>query len=568
MDSLQDQLLPIFFQLPAELLFQIIDYLPQHDLPQRDLNNWSLTCRHFTEKLRPILYRFDVAGNHPYQQPRWGNHKGLAWACTHGFMGTLQMAFSSGADLNHRFNHASGLPTELIGMPPLHLALMHRHEDVAQNLVELGADVSITNTFYFGEIYSAMHYATSAAMVRCLHNAGWDAALSDDLFQKKPIIWWMVEAGVEVDVVQAALDVGVLADNNGASSSLLHACARHRLDIVQLLLSRATQWIGQRKKIEPGSWMIRSWNDPVAKGWSGDWTGGWAFKTLKTRDPTEFLRASYRLDGTHEQHCIIETLRCQVDELNAPIMTELVRLLLDRHVASGKGHVGTEITCLVLATNPRIPAAVRSLLLWGSTAAPQSHNRRSLAQLVEKAGHLVDMQGLRDGSLFSRQALVILESVKNSLEFGECFSWSMVQPVIKKMVQMCYSGDELLEIVCTYPNPFTHPHLTDQDEALTLEVIEILLQNRADPRTRIGDQYFGSSVLAWSASIAAVGRVRLLLKQGVIDFRNEALGDAYWLETGHMDEQLANRIHTAQKEVVRELERGPWPRGMVIAEFN
>ncbi|KAI1382343.1 hypothetical protein F4677DRAFT_440140 [Hypoxylon crocopeplum] len=494
------------FKIPNELLREVIHYLPLSAL-----NNWSRACRGFKTKIRPILYNIDMGNDEQYRKysiNRCGCRNSLVWACTHGLEGTLRLALDAGADINRPFDGSSNVPIELISMPPLHCALLYRQEHIVRCLIENGADV---RTLYGGNGYylSTMHYATSVSMVRRLHHAGWTTTAFGKHEFKDSVMLKMMQRSVSLDIIEATLDIGVSVDDNGYGQSMLYACYWHRLDVLRLLIRR-----------------------------------GFLFQTGWRRRVSGLVSASigdrnFTFPGTYGQLCItlaLEGATYLINGFNCSTMRELVEFLLERYLETGRREYRSEALWLILSTGPRVPVEVRSLLLWDFPAA-QAQQAQHLESTIWKQTSI---------SLAVDKARALLDS----LSFGGSFSWITVQPFIKRLTG---HGSRYFDIVCSYPNQFVNPEVTEQDEALTVEVLELLLKNgalRSTPQNQI------NLGLEQCAGMAAKERVKLLIRHGAL-FRFEHVSAAGRLSgisrQIKMTLELRRKIIEARGEVVGDL---------------
>lgn len=128
--------------LPTELIIHILS--DSHFRP-RDRANISLTCRLFHAINTPILYTEDI---------RHGNSSCLFWAARHGRIGTLQNAVAVGAHLNNNGWLAEGEADEADddntgrATTPLHVAAKYGQREVAEWLIDNGADINATSYKY------------------------------------------------------------------------------------------------------------------------------------------------------------------------------------------------------------------------------------------------------------------------------------------------------------------------------------------------------------------------------------------------------------------------------------
>ncbi|KAI2781718.1 hypothetical protein F4815DRAFT_492561 [Daldinia loculata] len=506
----------IFLALPAELLDKIV-----YELSLNDLYYWSLTCTKFSNKILPILYKLDL-GIDPYKKDReepYGSYRSLAWACQYGLRGTFEMARKSGADLNHFFELQSGLLDQSF-LSPLQVALVYGHEDLAECLIEAGADVTAIASCNGN--YSAMHFATSVSMVKRLYAACWTPEIHRLHVPYRSVIWWMLQRGAGLDAMEAALDIGVSVDDEGCGLSMLHACGDHRLDVVRLLLSR-----------------------------------GFRFEEQSVLEEN----LAIGIPGVCEQLCLTLALqRAVLGTSDASTTTELIRLLFEVYMNSGKLDYRSEITWLVLATGAGMPLAVRSLL-WDSLVVPCGLPQSSdLAETWEKetVGYIMDMvHDILTGDdgvveLLHGNLRSILRSIGLCLWAEGGFDWVRVQPLVKTLIQ---ESHEHIDIVCTYPTHFTNLHLSKNDEALTLELIDILLKNGADAEAKLGDEEYGADLLHRSVGIGAFGRVKVLTDYGArIDPPTlQEMEYPIMFVRDDLDEELRAKMVKAQKEIAHFL---------------
>ncbi|KAI1806441.1 hypothetical protein F4811DRAFT_569044 [Daldinia bambusicola] len=524
---------PILIEMPMEVLYKII-----YKLSREDLFHWSLTCNHFSDRILPVLYKLDL-GVEPFMgecEDTYGIYQSLEWACRYGFTGTFELARASGADLDHFLKLQTGLLLDPIFLSPLHVALFYHHEDLAELIIEAGADVT-TLALHNGN-YSAMHFGTSAPMVRRLLASGWSPKLHDLHAPYKSIIWWMLHRDADLGALQAALDAGVTISKDEAKFLMMHACKTHRLDVVRLLLSHG----------------FRFHQQAVIK------------EDLGLGAP-----------GICEQLCMTLALQSAIiDTCDAPTLTELVQLLLAEYEGSAHLDYRSEITWLILATGPDIPPAVRALL-WDSLVVPRGLPRSSeladdweedSVDRITDAVHDVLLSNdaaaaaLRDSNL-----RCILRSVGLCLSAEQGgFEWARVQPLVKTLVGESHSD---IDVVCTYASPLTNPRLAERDEALTLELMAILLGNGADAEAKLlrdededgydeegeEEEDCGADLLRRSMGMGAVRRVQLLLAYGA------SIDPPTWLEMEHprmfwLDDVDAERLVEmvdAQREIVHML---------------
>ncbi|KAI1470073.1 uncharacterized protein F4812DRAFT_470061 [Daldinia caldariorum] len=463
----QSRCTPIFIKLPMETLYEII-----YKLSREDLFHWALTCSHFSYRILPVLYKLDL-GVEPFMgecEGTYGIYQSLEWACRHGFMGTFEMARELGADLDHILELRTGFSLDHISLSPLHVALFFEHQHIAERLIEGGADVT-TLALLDGK-YSAMNFATSTSMC-------------------------MVHRDAEAGAIQGALEAGVTINAVDSAFLMMHAGKNHRLDVVRLFLS-----------------------------------GGFRFNEQAMIEEDLGVGAP----GICEQLCMTLALQHALAETtcDASVLTELVRLLLAEYESSGILDYRSEITWLVLATGPSIPLAVRALL-WDSLIVPRGLPPSTvLAEEWEhnSVGRIMDivhdvLLGRNDAvaDLRDRNLRCILRSIGFCLAAEGGFDWARVQPLVKTLIE---ESHEHIDVVCTYPTPLMNPHLTADDEALTLELIATLLENGADAEAKLEyDDYKGENeeeeeeeedyvpdLLHRSMGMGAVRRVRLLLGYG------------------------------------------------------
>ncbi|OTB11769.1 hypothetical protein K445DRAFT_306723 [Daldinia sp. EC12] len=512
---------PPFVELPMEILYKII-----YKLSQEDLFHWLLTCTKFSNKILPVLYKLDL-GLDPYMRDYevpYGSYKSLAWACQHGLMGTFDLARKLGADLDHFLE----LQLDLLGplsLSPLQVALFYQHEDLAGHLLEAGADA--TALAFHNGYYSAMHFATSASMVRRLHSAGWTPELHLLDVPYKSVIWWMLQRDAEFGAIEAALDIGVPANDEDSGLSMMHACENHRLDVVRLLLNRGFRF-KQQSIVE---------------------------ENLKVGMP-----------GICEQLCLTLALqRAIIEPFDTSTLTELVQLLLEQYSSSEKQDYRSEITWLILATGPDMPLAVRSLL-WDSLVVPHGLPQSSDLEGAwerDSVGYIMDI--VQDILASNADAVELLggnlRRILWSIGFCLCakggFDWTRVQPLIKTLIG---ENHEHIDVVCAYPTPFTNPHLTENDEALTLELIATLLENGADAETKFGEEEYGTDLLHRSIGMGAIRRVKLLTDYGAsidpptlqemehpIMFTQDDLGEERLTEMVEAQKEIAKLLSSRRK---------------------
>lgn len=128
--------------LPTELLIHV---LSDPDFRPPDRANISLTCRVFQAINTPILYTDNV---------RQGGSSCLFWAARHGRIGTFQNAVAAGAHLDI----AGWLDEDGIGgvdvnddscaATPLHVAARYGQRQVAEWLIDNGADINAASYRY------------------------------------------------------------------------------------------------------------------------------------------------------------------------------------------------------------------------------------------------------------------------------------------------------------------------------------------------------------------------------------------------------------------------------------
>ncbi|KUI61663.1 Transient receptor potential cation channel subfamily A member 1 [Cytospora mali] len=140
--SIQTPTESILSWLPTELFIHILS--DSHFSP-RDRANISLTCRLFHAINTPILYTDNI---------RHGNSSCLFWAARHGRIATIQNAVAAGAHLNINGwlaedevddgdDDNAGRATT-----PLHVAAKYGQREVAEWLIDNGADINAASYKY------------------------------------------------------------------------------------------------------------------------------------------------------------------------------------------------------------------------------------------------------------------------------------------------------------------------------------------------------------------------------------------------------------------------------------
>ncbi|VUC24965.1 unnamed protein product [Clonostachys rosea] len=125
-------------RLPTEIVCLIAHFTLQESVKPsrgRHLNAWARTCRYFCTILTPILYRYSLRKTPPGESC-------VFWAARVGRLETIKVAAAHGAHLGESGTILDDRSPAPIGYgTALHLAIRFEHLDIAEYLLENGANV-------------------------------------------------------------------------------------------------------------------------------------------------------------------------------------------------------------------------------------------------------------------------------------------------------------------------------------------------------------------------------------------------------------------------------------------
>ncbi len=153
-----------------------------------------------------------------------------------GHMEVAQMLIERGADVSAQGKY---------GNTPLHLALEYRHVEVAQMLIECGADLSAQGKYGNTPLHLALKYG-HVEVAQMLIERGADLSAQGQ-YGDTPL--HLVSLGRHMDVAQMLIECGAdVSAQNGKGNTPLHLASQEgRVEVVHMLIERGADVLAQDK---------------------------------------------------------------------------------------------------------------------------------------------------------------------------------------------------------------------------------------------------------------------------------------------------------------------------------